>query len=74
MLIVLASADMCTSDLARSCGISASAASEHARVLREAGLVTTDRSRRAMHSITPAGTTLLGDNAHAQLPTQASGA
>jgi hypothetical protein len=50
-----------TSELAERCGISMSSASEHATVLREAGLIRTDRRRSAVvHSLTSTGELLLG--------------
>lgn len=54
-------ADGCTtSELARSIGISAAAASQHAAVLREAGLVSTRRHGGAvLHVLTVLGTQLL---------------
>jgi DNA-binding transcriptional ArsR family regulator len=49
-----------TSELARRAGVSASSASEHAAVLRRAGLITSTRLRnRVHHSLTPLGTALL---------------
>ncbi|MEO3850288.1 winged helix-turn-helix domain-containing protein [Streptomyces sp. B8F3] len=49
-----------TSELARRAGVSASSASEHAGVLRRAGLITSTRLRnRVHHSLTPLGTALL---------------
>ncbi|ADB32956.1 transcriptional regulator, ArsR family [Kribbella flavida DSM 17836] len=62
ILALLAREQLCTSDLARRCAISPGAVSEHTRILRDAGLITTDRSRLAMHRITPAGSTLIGDH------------
>ncbi|WP_433020178.1 ArsR/SmtB family transcription factor [Kribbella sp. CA-294648] len=59
VLIQVALRSASTSDLATRCGITAGAVSEHTRVLRECGLITTDRSRRSVHSITPAGAALL---------------
>jgi DNA-binding transcriptional ArsR family regulator len=59
VLIQVALRRTSTSDLATRCGITAGAVSEHTRVLRECGLITTDRSRRSLHSITPAGAALL---------------
>lgn len=47
------------SNFATRCGITAGAVSEHPRVLRECGLITTDRSRRSVRSITPTGAALL---------------
>ncbi|MFC0629473.1 winged helix-turn-helix domain-containing protein [Kribbella deserti] len=53
-------ADASTTQLARRTGISLASASEHARVLRNAGLVTTHRAGGvALHALTPAGTRLL---------------
>ncbi|GAA1718405.1 winged helix-turn-helix domain-containing protein [Kribbella yunnanensis] len=50
-----------TGQLARRLNISIASASEHARVLRTAGLLTTDRSRgTAHHSLTPIAVQLLG--------------
>ncbi|KNE81301.1 MULTISPECIES: ArsR/SmtB family transcription factor [Streptomyces] len=49
-----------TTELARYARISPASASEHATVLRTAGLTTTIRHRNtALHSVTPAGVTLL---------------
>jgi DNA-binding transcriptional ArsR family regulator len=49
-----------TSELARRIGVSAAAASQHATVLRNAGLVTSHRDRNmVVHSITPLGTAVL---------------
>ncbi|GAA5006851.1 ArsR/SmtB family transcription factor [Actinopolymorpha pittospori] len=48
-----------TTELARRLGVTLSTASEHAKVLREAGLITTGRmGRQAVHAITPLGTAL----------------
>lgn len=53
-------ADASTTQLARRTGISLASASEHARVLRNAGLVTTHRAGGiALHSLTLAGTRLI---------------
>nr|WP_238355925.1 winged helix-turn-helix domain-containing protein [Kribbella sandramycini] len=60
VLALLAQGPLCTTDIATRAGLSPAAASDHARVLREAGLLTTDRSRRATHTITPTGAALLG--------------
>lgn len=50
-----------TSELARRSGISVSAASQHARVLREAGLIRSERHRSAViHTLTPLGAQLVG--------------
>lgn len=49
-----------TTDLARTIGISLAGASQHATVLRNAGLVTTIRHRgSALHQLSPRGTALL---------------
>ncbi|MDL5199332.1 helix-turn-helix domain-containing protein [Streptomyces sp. ALI-76-A] len=51
-----------TGELARRFGISGAAASQHTAVLRRAGLLLSmRRSRHVVHTITPAGLTLLGD-------------
>lgn len=48
-----------TTELARRLGVTPSTASEHAKVLREAGLIITGRmGRRAVHAITPLGVAL----------------
>jgi DNA-binding transcriptional ArsR family regulator len=59
--VLEAIADGCgTSELASRAGISAAAASQHAAVLRHAGLITTHRDGRAvLHELTPLGSTLL---------------
>lgn len=55
-----------TSELARRAGVSASSASEHAAVLRRAGLITSTRLRnRVHHSLTPLGTALLAGHTQA---------
>ncbi|MEV1043917.1 helix-turn-helix domain-containing protein [Streptomyces sp. NPDC049916] len=49
-----------TTELARRLGVSAAAASQHTRVLRDAGLITsTRRGGSVLHFITPLGTALL---------------
>jgi DNA-binding transcriptional ArsR family regulator len=49
-----------TTDIAHRAGISLAAASQHATVLRDAGLITTHRHGRAvLHALTPLGTELL---------------
>jgi DNA-binding transcriptional ArsR family regulator len=49
-----------TTELSRRTGVSAASASQHATVLRAAGLVDTRRDRNAvLHSLTPSGTALL---------------
>ncbi|MFB7849531.1 ArsR/SmtB family transcription factor [Streptomyces sp. NPDC056053] len=58
-----------TSELARRVGISLSSASEHATVLRNAGLVSSNRLRNSVrHSLTPVGLALLGTGATAHGP------
>jgi DNA-binding transcriptional ArsR family regulator len=54
-------ADGCTTtELAARVGVSVAAASQHATVLREAGLITTRRQGSAvLHSLTPLGVELL---------------
>ncbi|MGW7295091.1 ArsR/SmtB family transcription factor [Streptomyces xiamenensis] len=53
-----------TGDLARRAGISAASASEHAGVLREAGLVmSVRRGNEVLHTLTPLGTELLPTHA-----------
>nr|WP_240929917.1 winged helix-turn-helix domain-containing protein [Streptomyces coryli] len=52
-----------TSELARRAGISPPSASEHAKVLRQAGLVTSCRDRnRVLHALSPLGMELLRRN------------
>ncbi|WP_419997991.1 ArsR/SmtB family transcription factor [Streptomyces boninensis] len=52
--------DCTTSDLARRAGVSLSSASEHAAILRAAGLVTSIRQRNTVrHALTPMGLALL---------------
>jgi len=54
-----------TGELARRLGISAATASEHACILREAGLIGSLRHRNSvLHALTPLGTALLSENAH----------
>ena len=49
-----------TTDLARRVGISAAAASQHATILRNAGLITSNRERNmVLHSLTPLGVSVL---------------
>lgn len=49
-----------TGEIARAAGVSASAASRHATVLRDAGLLTTVRDGAAvLHTLTPAGASVL---------------
>jgi DNA-binding transcriptional ArsR family regulator len=52
--------DCTTTELARRAGVSVSSASEHASVLRGAGLIFSNRQRNAVrHSLTPVGLALL---------------
>lgn len=60
VLVSLTAAPATTSELAGRCGISPASASEHARVLREGGLIQTDRSRQAHHRVTPTGLAVAG--------------
>lgn len=49
-----------TGEIARAAGVSASAASRHATVLRDAGLITTTRNGPAvLHTLTPTGASVL---------------
>lgn len=64
--------DCSTSELARRAGVSVSSASEHAAVLRGAGLVSSTRQRNAVrHSLTPVGLALL-DGRASQAPGEPS--
>jgi DNA-binding transcriptional ArsR family regulator len=64
--------DCTTSELARRAGVSISSASEHAAVLRDAGLVSSTRQRNAVrHSLTPVGLALL-DGRPSQAPGELS--
>lgn len=72
--IIKSLAESCTTtELGRRIGISAASASQHTSVLRNAGLITTQRRlNTARHSLTPLGTALLDglrhrDLAHARL-------
>jgi DNA-binding transcriptional ArsR family regulator len=60
--------DSCTTgELSQRLGISLAGASKHARVLRQAGLVTTARhSNTALHSLTPLGIALLRNPVHTE--------
>jgi DNA-binding transcriptional ArsR family regulator len=50
-----------TTELSRALGVTLATASEHAKVLRDAGLITTRREgRRALHAVTPLGSALVG--------------
>lgn len=60
LLAVAGRAGCTTTELSAAVGISVSSASEHATVLRRAGLITTTRHRKAaLHTMTPTGRTLL---------------
>ncbi|NUP44127.1 MAG: helix-turn-helix transcriptional regulator [Streptomyces sp.] len=62
-----------TSELARRVGVSLASASQHATVLRDAGLVLTLRRGSAvLHTLTPLGAALLRGGAPAQSPAQSS--
>ncbi|MFP8943960.1 ArsR family transcriptional regulator [Streptomyces fenghuangensis] len=55
-----ASTGATTGEIARAAGVSASSASRHATVLRDAGLITTVRNGpTVLHTLTPAGASLL---------------
>jgi DNA-binding transcriptional ArsR family regulator len=61
VMAVLAEAPATTTELANRAGISLASASEHANVLRDAGLLTSCRDRnRVHHTLTRLGTELLG--------------
>ncbi|WP_329169851.1 winged helix-turn-helix domain-containing protein [Streptomyces decoyicus] len=58
-----------TSELARRAGVSLSSASEHAAVLRSAGLISSNRLRNCVHhSLTPVGLALLDGRRTARPP------
>ncbi|MDL4816554.1 ArsR/SmtB family transcription factor [Actinomadura opuntiae] len=60
VMTVVAELPVSTTELARRAHISAASASEHARVLRDAGLLASHRDRhRVCHSLTPLGARLL---------------
>jgi DNA-binding transcriptional ArsR family regulator len=55
-----ASTGATTGEIARAAGVSASSASRHATVLRDAGLITTIRiGPTVLHTLTPTGASLL---------------
>jgi len=57
-----------TTELAAAIGTSLAAASQHAAVLREAGLIITSRHGRAvLHTLTPLGAELLASSLHREL-------
>ncbi len=61
MLCLLSASGATTTELARRTNLSLAAVSQHAGVLRQAGLITTRPvGRTRLHSLTPLGTTLLG--------------
>lgn len=61
--------DCTTSELARRAGVSVSSASEHAAVLRGAGLITSSRVRNEVrHTLTPVGLALLEGRPAAVIP------
>lgn len=58
-----------TTELAKQTGVSLATASEHATVLRRAGLVHTQRDRQAvLHTLTPLGTALVAATANQRAP------
>lgn len=60
VLRVVGSGALTTTDIARRAELSPASASEHATVLREAGLITSQRDRnRMLHAITPLGAAIL---------------
>jgi DNA-binding transcriptional ArsR family regulator len=68
-------ADSCTtSELAQRLNISSAGASQHATILREAGLITTCRNRNTvLHTLTPLGVALLQSDLPPTLHSLASG-
>jgi DNA-binding transcriptional ArsR family regulator len=68
-------ADSCTtSELAQRLNISSAGASQHATILREAGLITTCRNRNTvLHTLTPLGVALLQSDLPPDLHSLASG-
>ncbi|MFC6879126.1 MULTISPECIES: ArsR/SmtB family transcription factor [Actinomadura] len=61
VLTTIAAQAATTTQIARRTGVSVAAASQHATVLREAGLIATQRrGNRSIHSVTPAATKLIG--------------
>jgi DNA-binding transcriptional ArsR family regulator len=63
VLGALSSNAVTTSNLARQVGISAASASEHATILRQAGLLASYRDRnRMLHHVTPLGAALMDRN------------
>ena len=68
-ILTHAAAPCSTSDLARAMGISTATASEHARTLRSAGLLVSQRAGKAvLHSLTPLGERLLSGSRAAPRP------
>lgn len=62
-----------TTELARRAGVSVSSASEHAAVLRSAGLIASNRERNAVrHMLTPVGLALLDRGPAAVVPSPAA--
>lgn len=67
-------ADCSTTELARRAGVSVSSASEHAAVLRGAGLIVSSRRRNAVrHRLTPTGLALLEGQPKALVPAPGGG-
>ncbi|WP_327692897.1 DUF5937 family protein [Streptomyces sp. NBC_00459] len=62
-----------TTELARRMGVSAATASEHARIMREAGLLASVRDRNTVvHALTPLGVDLLAANSGYRPPADAT--
>lgn len=62
-----------TTELARRMGVSAALASEHARIMREAGLLASVRDRNTVvHALTPLGVDLLAANSGHRPPVAAA--
>jgi DNA-binding transcriptional ArsR family regulator len=69
MLSLLSATGATTTELARRTNLSLAAVSQHAGVLRQAGLIMTRPvGRTRFHSLTPLGATLLGRSANADQP------
>jgi DNA-binding transcriptional ArsR family regulator len=70
MLHMLTGTGATTTELANGTGLSLAAASQHTGVLREAGLITTQRvGRGRLHALTPLGSALLSGDLVGQLAT-----
>jgi DNA-binding transcriptional ArsR family regulator len=73
MLCLLSATGATTTELARRTNLSLASISQHAGVLRQAGLITTRPvGRTRIHSLTPLGTTLLGRSTNGDQPGKTS--